>query len=353
MCMQMHGVERLPAHQLLTGHIRIWELAVYYGVLVSCCVLLQKKHNSLRKKYPPGKWLEKKRRALVKRYRYLYLLPVVLLVVILVNPMQKTFRVNFLDVGQGDGICIETGDGSTVMIDGGSTSEDQVGKYRIQPFLQYHKIRRVDYWIVTHTDEDHVSGLLELLESGYPVSNLVLSEVSVENETEDEMMLRLRKAAKQNHTAIQTVSEGAVIRDEDIQMTCLYPESKENITDKNELSQVWLLEHDGWRFLFTGDLGEEGEELLLERDQLEDIDVLKVGHHGSNYSSSEKFLEELSPEYAVISVGENNRYHHPGKDALKRLNDTGARIETTMEDGQITFFEKDGEMFLKSFYDTM
>ncbi|MBQ7447843.1 MAG: DNA internalization-related competence protein ComEC/Rec2 [Eubacterium sp.] len=351
--MQMHGVERLPAHQLLTGHIRIWELAVYYGVLVSCCVLLQKKHNSLRKKYPPGKWLEKKRRALVKRYRYLYLLPVVLLVVILVNPMQKTFRVNFLDVGQGDGICIETGDGSTVMIDGGSTSEDQVGKYRIQPFLQYHKIRRVDYWIVTHTDEDHVSGLLELLESGYPVSNLVLSEVSVENETEDEMMLRLRKAAKQNHTAIQTVSEGAVIRDEDIQMTCLYPESKENITDKNELSQVWLLEHDGWRFLFTGDLGEEGEELLLERDQLEDIDVLKVGHHGSNYSSSEKFLEELSPEYAVISVGENNRYHHPGKDALKRLNDTGARIETTMEDGQITFFEKDGEMFLKSFYDTM
>ena len=378
--MQMHGVERLPAHQLLTGHIRVWELAVYYGVLVSCCVLLQKKHNSLRKKYPPGKWLEKKRRALVKRYRYLYLLPVVLLVVILVNPMQKTFRVNFLDVGQGDGICIETGNGSTVMIDGGSTSEDQVGKYRIQPFLQYHKIRRVDYWIVTHTDEDHVSGLLELLESGYPVSNLVLSDVSVENELgegvnlssdvlrnddlmeeasgEDEkisnqMMLRLIKAARQNHTAIQTVSEGAVIRDEEMQMTCLYPESKESIVDKNELSQVWLLEHDGWRFLFTGDLGEEGEMLLMERDQLEDIDVLKVGHHGSNYSSSEQFLEELCPEYAVISVGENNRYHHPGKDTLKRLNDTRARIETTMDDGQITFFEKDGEMFLKSFYDTM
>ena len=273
--MQMAGIEHLPAHQLLTGHILVWELAVYYGVLISCCVLLQWKHNSLKKKYPPGKWLEKKQRVLIKRYRYLYLISVVLLVVILANPMPKTFRVDFLDVGQGDGICIETGDGSTVMIDGGSTSEEQVGKYRIQQFLQYHKIRCVDYWIVTHTDADHVSGLLELLESGYPVANLVLSEVSVENETEDEMMLRLTEAAKQNHTAIQTVSEGAVIRAEEMQMTCLYPESKEGITDKNELSQVWLLEHDDWQFLFAGDLGEEGELLLAERDQLEDIDVLK------------------------------------------------------------------------------
>ncbi len=347
--MQMHGVEHLPAHQLLTGHIRVWALALYYGVLVSCCVLLQKKHNSLRKKYPPGKWLENKRRMLVKRSLHLYVIPIVLLVVILANPMPKTFRVDFLDVGQGDGICISSGEGSTVMIDGGSTSEDQVGKYRIQPFLQYHKIRRVDYWIVTHTDEDHVSGVLELLESGYPVSNLVLSEASVQNETEDEMMLRLLKAARQNHTTIQTVSDGAVIRDEEMQITCLYPEPKESIADKNELSQVWLLEHEGWQFLFTGDLGEEGEQLLLERGRSEDVDILKVGHHGSNYSSSEPFLKEISPEYAVISVGKNNRYHHPGEDAIKRLDDSGARIEMTMEDGQITFFEEDGKMCLKMY----
>lgn len=238
------------------------------------------------------------------------------------------------------------------MIDGGSTSEDQVGKYRILPFLQYHKIRQVDYWIVTHTDEDHVSGLIEVLEGGYPVSKLVLSEASMKNEfgpeDSDEMAVRLQEAARQNHTEIQTVSQGAVIRAEELQMTCLYPESKEEITDKNELSQVWLLEHDGWRFLFTGDLGEEGEQLLEERGLLEDVDVLKVGHHGSNYSSSEQFLGEISPEYAIISVGENS-YGHPGKDAMERLGEAGVQIEMTMHNGQITFYERDGKMYWKPY----
>ena len=350
--MQMHGIEKLPGHQLLTGHILVWSLVIYYAVLVSCCVILQRKHNRLLRRYPPGVWREQKRRALIKRQIHLYIIPLLALSWILINPMPKTFRVDFLDVGQGDGICISTKEGSTVMIDGGSTSEDQVGKYRILPFLQYHKIRQVDYWIVTHTDEDHVSGLIEVLEGGYPVSTLVLSEASMKNEfgpeDSDEMAVRLQEAARQNHTEIQTVSQGAVIQAEELQMTCLYPESEERITDKNELSQVWLLEHDGWRFLFTGDLGEEGEQLLEERGLLRDVDVLKVGHHGSNYSSSEQFLEEISLEYAIISVGENS-YGHPGEDAMKRLGEADAQIEMTMYDGQISFYERDGEMYLKSY----
>lgn len=350
--LQMHGIEKLPGHQFLTGHIPVWGLVIYYAVLVSCCVILQRKHDRLIKKYPSGVQREQKRRVLIKRHIHFYIIPVLVLSLILINPMPKTFRVDFLDVGQGDGICISTSDGSVVMIDGGSTSEDQVGKYRILPFLQYHKIRRVDYWIVTHTDTDHVSGLIEVLESGYPVSTLVLSEASVKHKLEadapDEMTVQLMEAARQNHTEIQTVSQGAVIRTDEMQMTCLYPESEEAITDKNELSQVWLLEHYDWRFLFTGDLGEAGEKLLLERGLLEDVDVLKVGHHGSNYSSTDAFLNRVKPEYAIISVGENN-YGHPGEKTLKRLAKTDVQIETTLNDGQISFCERSDEMYL-AFY---
>ena len=98
------------------------------------------------------------------------------LTLLLCFPKRAQVRVDFLDVGQGDGICISDGGGTHVFIEGGSSSENQIGTYRILPFLKYNRIEKIDAWIVTHGDEDHISGLLEVLESGYEVSSLVLAE---------------------------------------------------------------------------------------------------------------------------------------------------------------------------------
>ena len=332
--LQMQGVDRLPGHEWMTGHIPVAALIIYYAILMICCAVIYRKSRQRSSGKRSDIWKYKWRPAAV--------LPGAALIVLLINPTAESFRVDFLDVGQGDGICISDGTGVHVMIDGGSTSEDRLGTDVLLPYLRYHKIRQVDLWIVTHTDEDHVSGLLELLEYGYPVKMVLLSEAAG---TDDEMTIRLIEAAKQNQTEIKMVSTGAVIETEEMKMRCLYPNADEEAGDKNDLSQVWELWHDDFSCLFTGDLGEDPEKLLEKRGVLSDIFLLKVGHHGSNYSSSMGFLEAVKPEYAVISVGKGNPYHHPGEEALSRLREAGAQIETTMEHGQITFRDHYGQMY--------
>ncbi|MCC8081566.1 MAG: hypothetical protein LIO80_06120, partial [Lachnospiraceae bacterium] len=122
----------------------------------------------------------------------------------------------------------------------------------------------------------------------------------------------------------------------------LSPSSDETVDDTIALSQFLVVKKDGMSMLFTGDIGEEQEELLVERGLLLDCVVLKAAHHGSKYSSCDAFLEAVLPEYAVISCGEGNSYGHPHADTLQRLEDVGSEILQTQEAGQITFYEKRG-----------
>ncbi|MCC8081156.1 MAG: ComEC/Rec2 family competence protein, partial [Lachnospiraceae bacterium] len=185
--------------------------------------------------------------------RFACFLPVILLICILFLPKREGCRVDFLDVGQGDGIYLSDGDGMHVMIDGGSSSENEVGAYRIEPFLKYHAVKKIDVWILTHGDADHYSGLLELLEDGYPVGYLLLAKSMPEDETRETLI----EAAKANGTEVVFVETGDSIRLEDAEMTCLYPSSEDTGDDTNALSQVWVFKKDGMSMLFTGDIGEE------------------------------------------------------------------------------------------------
>ncbi len=251
-------------------------------------------------------------------------------------------------MGQGDGIFLTDGAGTRVMIDGGSSSESSVGTYEIEPFLKYHGIKKIDVWILTHGDSDHYSGLLELLEGGYQVNYLLLAEAMPRDETWE----KLDSAALENGTEVVYVTAGDGIALKDCEMTCLYPaaedgsgaageeETKIAEEDANEFSQVWLLEKGDMSVMFTGDLGEEQERIMLEREALSDCAVLKVAHHGSKYSSCAEFLEAVSPEYAVISCGANNIYGHPAQETLDRLADAGCEIYQTSQCGQITVYEK-------------
>ena len=119
---------------------------------------------------------------------------------------QTSTTVTVLDVGQGDGIMISDGREKHIFIDGGSTSENAVGTYRLLPFLKYHRIRQIDAWIVTHTDADHISGLTEALESGYPICRLLLAKAA----PQDDALEHLVTLAKEN--SLTTQSGGTVFR---------------------------------------------------------------------------------------------------------------------------------------------
>ena len=215
------------------------------------------------------------------------------------------------------------------MIDGGSTDEKQVGKYRIRPFLKYNRVKKIDVWIITHGDEDHYSGALELVQSGYPVDYLVLAGAM----PDDDSRQTLEAAARQNHTEVVRVSAGDSLDLEGCIMRCLYPDEEETGNDVNALSQVWSLEKDGLSVLFTGDIDAETEEKLMKRKLLEQYTILKAAHHGSR-----KFIlcgisgNSFSGLYDY-SCGEGNFYGHPHRETVDRLKKTGSMILQTMDAG--------------------
>ena len=128
----------------------------------------------------------------------------------------------------GDGIYLTDGEGTHVMIDGGSSDEKQVGKYRIEPFLKYHRVQSVDVWIISHADEDHCSGALELMQAGYPVRYLLLAEAA----PEDDSVRALELAAGQNGTEVVRVQAGDSLQLAGCRMECLYPAADEEGGEK-------------------------------------------------------------------------------------------------------------------------
>ncbi len=356
-------LNHLPLHRWITGQPPAWLLLVFYGSLVGACALFlirsrpQKPGSGEKFPFKIPLFLTDGKNFLIRQARWLCLIPPALLACILFVPERQVCRIDFLDVGQGDGIFLTDGAGTRVMIDGGSSSESSVGTYEIEPFLKYHGIRKVDAWILTHGDSDHYSGLLETLEDRYRVDYLVLADAMPRDETWSELI----SAAEANGTEVVYVRAGDEIALKDCEMTCLYPsaeegsgadadvETKISDEDANEFSQVWLFEKGGMSVLFTGDLGEDQEQTLIGREVLSDCTVLKVAHHGSKYSSCEEFLEAVSPEYAVISCSENNIYGHPAPETLERLADAGCEVYQTPLCGQITFYEKRGRWKLHTY----
>lgn len=252
-------------------------------------------------------------------------------------PREKEFEITFLDVGQGDGIYISAGNGSTCFIDGGSSSVKEVGRYRILPFLKSKGIASIDYWFVTHADADHVSGLLEILESGYQIRNVVVSQACPKDEND----IALQQAVKNAGAKFLIMKAHTKLTLGDMSLTCLYP-SKQEFTDRNEASLVLLLEKDmdglkePFRAWFAGDISEQAEQFLLAEELVMDVDLFKVSHHGSKYSNSEAFLAALQPEIAVISCGERNLYGHPHPEVLERLQLVNAAIYNTAIHRQVT-----------------
>lgn len=242
-----------------------------------------------------------------------------------------------MDVGQGQCVLLETKNGLHIMVDGGSTNRQDVGKYVLLPVLKHQGIQRLDYVVVSHADTDHISGITYLLEQSdnreVEIGSLVLAGCC----KDDERYLELENLARKHGVKVIYASSGDGIRSGDFSFTCLYPRMNQQSQDVNDLSLVFLAQCDEKKILLPGDIGMEPEKDLLRYDELlADLDVLLVAHHGSKYSSSEAFLELTKPKWALISCGEGNFYGHPHKELLERLKQVESKRIVTTDYGAVT-----------------
>ena len=236
-------------------------------------------------------------------------------------------QVVFLDVGQGDAVLISEGS-NQILIDGGRDGKvllEQLGAH--MPFWD----RQIEMVVATHPDEDHIGGLVSALET-YHVGVLFRTEAASNTQA---FKTLIREADIQR---VQTINPftGLVARLPDAQLGTLFPRNAEDVSqakDTNETSIVMRLIVGDVSFLLTGDLPSSRE----DRIDVGQTTVLKAGHHGSKYSTSESFLDRVKPEQAVLSVGADNRYGHPAPEVLERLRQHHIEIFRTDQQGDISY----------------
>lgn len=245
-----------------------------------------------------------------------------------------SLKVDILDVGQGDAIFIETPTLRHILIDGGPTSV-VVGKLNhLLPLWD----RTLDLVVLTHPDADHLNGLLSVLQR-YHVNTILWTGIDREGQAYQEW-LSLLSRQKRKGSRIVIASSGMKITNGDIALDILHP--FENVEGQffkqgNDSGIVSHLSYGINSFLFTADVTEKVETQMLDRSVNLSSDVLKIGHHGSKYSSSEPFLAAVSPRFAAISVGAKNSYGHPTPEVLQRLQNFGITTLRTDRDGDIIF----------------
>lgn len=361
----------LPGASVLVGHISIGMVFVYYLSVVLIFAILRMIRIGKTERGGP--------------ILYLMLATVLFLTVVYeVYSYDKSLKIVYMDVGQGDGVLLRTSGHGGILIDGGSSSNKRVGEYVMVPVLKYYGVSEVEYAFVSHGDVDHVSGLEYLLneeQSGVHVVNLVLPEYG-----DQDALQELKSEAIANNVNIIYMKPGDNItynhqHAETINIECLYPdeEAGQGVLDTNNLSMIlkttitWdVREADienlnkssdsdaSLSLLFVGDAGIAAEKRLIElyeKNSLGEIsdsiacDILKVGHHGSRNSSGSDFLKRVSAMYGIISCGKDNRYGHPHAETLERLKMADTKYMTTKEHGAIILSIERGDWSLSGYID--
>lgn len=361
----------LPGASVLVGHISIGMVFVYYLSVVLIFAILRMIRIGKTEREGP--------------ILYLMLATVLFLTVVYeVYSYDKSLKIVYMDVGQGDGVLLRTSGHGGILIDGGSSSNKRVGEYVMVPVLNYYGVSEVEYAFVSHGDVDHVSGLEYLLneeQSGVHVVNLVLPEYG-----DHDALQELKSEATANNVNIIYMKPGDNItynhqHAETINIECLYPdeEAGQGVLDTNNLSMIlkttitWdIREADienlnkssysdaSLSLLFVGDAGIAAEKRLIElyeKNSLGEIsdsiacDILKVGHHGSRNSSGNDFLKRVSAMYGIISCGKDNIYGHPHAETLERLKMADTKYMTTKEHGAIILSIERGDWSLSGYID--
>ena len=266
---------------------------------------------------------------------------------------REDFRIACLDVGQGDGIVIEIENQWNILIDGGSTNKSALGQYQLLPYLKSRGISRLDGIYISHTDEDHISGVRQLLEyigkglTVLRVEKLILPDwQNVQDNKNYQELIQLAEAAG---TRVLYAKADDRVRYGQISLEVLWPLLGATGTEVNEDAMVMEMTSGDFKGIFTGDIGKETEEKLLQNGWLENVDFLKVAHHGSKYSTGQEFLDIVRPELAVISCSSTNTYGHPSPDTLRRLKNSGSKVLITKDAGAVMIYRKHKHIFTKCY----
>ena len=233
-------------------------------------------------------------------------------------------RVHFIDVGQADCILIENGTGA-VMIDAGKQEDAP----KIENYLAEHGIKRLDYIIGTHAHNDHMGGMDEIIEY-FSIGEMIAPT----KPSESRFYVGVLDAAKKRGVPVRTAAKGEKLNAAGGTFEFI-DDGSDTLSDMNNSSYVIKFTYGETSFLFVGDAEADYErEIMLSGADI-DADVLKVGHHGSGGSSSDRFISSVSPELAVIQVGIDNDYGHPSKQALDRFLEHGVEVYRTDEVGDV------------------
>ena len=234
---------------------------------------------------------------------------------------ENTLNVYFIDVGQADSILLEN-KGHYMLIDAGNNEDGP----KLVNYFNEQDIKEFDYVVGTHAHEDHIGGMDDIIKN-FKIDNFYMPDAITTTKTFEDVL----DALEETNVIFQTPKVNQTFNLQDTTITTLSVTADEK--NLNDTSIVLKVKHGTKTFLFMGDASTKIEKNLLNKDIKSD--VLKVGHHGSRYSTSLEFLKKVSPEYAVISVGENNTYKHPHEEILKRLEEQNIQIYRTDKQGTI------------------
>ena len=314
-----------PSKPVIAGYY----LVIFLLVLVEKQLIKREKRWKIRKIFPG-----------------MELCSMLLLLLLMAHPWQQREKITFLDVGQGDASMLQSG-GQTLLLDGGSTSQKNVGTYVILPYIKQQGISCLEAVVLTHTDQDHINGVTEVLEEGkkgwLTVKNLMYPYWMEGTEQGKQ----LKKLAEEAGASCRKIRAGDRLTIGKAEAVVLYPKEQEKIAEPNAGSLVLFWKWEGVRAMFTGDLPEEKERELLQN--LPACEILQVGHHGSATSTCREFLEQVQPSLAVISCAMKNRYGHPSPDTVERLKKTGCEIRYTMRSGAITIRKRGREILVTEY----
>ena len=276
----------------------------------------------------------------LKKKKYVLLIFLILLFLKIKPLFNRDTILYFLDIGQGDSLLIRTKNNKSIMIDtGGSITYKRekwelknrnfdIEKSTIIPFIKSIGINKIDYLFLTHGDADHCGNSKSLIDN-FSVKNVYLNKGKINN--------------------CEKKTNGNILYDDylEIDNVEIYSLNNSEYSDENSLSMVLLLVIENYEILLMGDAPKKVEEEIIDKYDLDNVDILKVGHHGSNTSSSEKFISHIKPKYSIISVGKNNKFGHPKKSVLDTLSDS--KIYRTDEDGSIMFRIKNDKLQIDTY----